>query len=79
MIFLLSVGDVDLSSPFELYVNLYVLNEVNVGAISCHEGRDSHSARFNHLSRWLWHSSIQATPIYLELVPNPAVSLAAAR
>ena len=37
-----------------------------------HEGRDSHSARFNYLSLWLGHSSIQATLIYLELVPNRA-------
>ena len=31
----------------------------------------------NFLSRWLGHSSIQTTLIYLELVPDPAGSLAA--
>ena len=31
----------------------------------------------NYLSRWLGHSSIQTTLIYLELVPDPSVSLAA--
>ena len=31
----------------------------------------------NYLSRWLGHSSIQTTLIYLELVPDPAGSLAA--
>ena len=30
----------------------------------------------NYHSRWLGHSSIQATLIYLELVPDPAGSLA---
>ena len=30
----------------------------------------------NYLSRWLGHSSIQTTLIYLELVPDPAGSLA---
>ena len=30
----------------------------------------------NFLSRWLGHSSIQATLIYLELVPDPTGSLA---
>ena len=30
----------------------------------------------NYLSRWLGHSSIQTTLIYLELVPNPTGSLA---
>ena len=30
----------------------------------------------NHLSRWLGHSSIQTTLIYLELVPYPAGSVA---
>ena len=28
----------------------------------------------NYLSRWLGHSSIQTTLIYLELVPNPTVN-----
>ena len=31
---------------------------------------------FNYLSRWLGHSSIQMTLIYLELVPDPTGSLA---
>ena len=29
----------------------------------------------NYLSRWLGHSSIQTTLIYLELVPDPSGSL----
>ena len=45
------------------------------GRYRCHEGRDSHPARFNYLSLWLGHSSIQATLIYQELVPNRAGSL----
>ena len=32
--------------------------------------------RINYLSRWLGHSSIQTTLIYLELVPDPTGSLA---
>ena len=32
----------------------------------------------NYLSRWLGHSSIQMTLIYLELVPDPSGSLAMA-
>ena len=28
----------------------------------------------NFLSRWLGHTSIQTTPIYLELVPDPSGS-----
>ena len=31
----------------------------------------------NYLSRWLGHSSIHTTLIYLELVPDPMGSLAA--
>ena len=31
--------------------------------------------QINYLSRWLGHSSIQTTLIYLELVPNPSGSL----
>ena len=31
--------------------------------------------QFNYLSRWLGHSSIQTTLIYLELVPDPSGSL----
>ena len=30
----------------------------------------------NYLSRWLGHSSIQTTLIYLELLPDPTGSLA---
>ena len=33
--------------------------------------------RINYLSRWLGHSSIQTTLIYLELVPDPTGSLKA--
>ncbi len=36
-----------------------------------------HGVPINYLSRWLGHSSIQTTLIYLELVPDPAGSLAA--
>ena len=35
------------------------------------------SIPINYLSRWLGHSSIQTTLIYLELVPDPTGSLAA--
>ena len=35
-----------------------------------------HGIPINYLSRWLGHSSIQTTLIYLELVPDPAGSLA---
>ena len=31
----------------------------------------------NYLSRWIGHSKIEATLIYLVLVPDPAGSLAA--
>ena len=31
----------------------------------------------NYLSRWLGHASIATTLVYLELVPDPAGSLAA--
>ena len=31
--------------------------------------------QINYLSRWLGHSSIQTTIIYLELVPDPSGSL----
>ena len=33
----------------------------------------------NYLSRWLGHSSIQTTLIYLELVPDPTGNLAMIR
>ena len=35
-----------------------------------------HGVLINYLSRWLGHSSIQTTLIYLELVPDPTGSLA---
>ena len=35
-----------------------------------------HGIPINYLSRWLGHSSIQTTLIYLELVPDPEGSLA---
>ena len=35
-----------------------------------------HGIPINHLSRWLGHASITPTLIYLELVPDPAGSLA---
>ena len=51
--------------------------------ISCHTLRHSyarhllvHGIPINYLSRWLGHSSIQTTLIYLELVPDPTGSLA---
>ena len=34
------------------------------------------SISINYLSRWLRHSSIRTTLIYLELVPDPTGSLA---
>ena len=34
-----------------------------------------HGIPINYLSRWLGHSSIQTTLIYLELVPDPTGSL----
>ena len=37
-----------------------------------------HGVPINYLSRWLGHSSIQTTLIYLELVPDPTGSLAVA-
>ena len=36
-----------------------------------------HGVPINYLSRWLGHSSIQTTLIYLELVPDPTGSLTA--
>ena len=36
-----------------------------------------HGIPINYLSRWLGHSSIQTTLIYLDLVPDPTGSLAA--
>ena len=36
-----------------------------------------HGVPINYLSRWLGHSSIQTTLIYLELVPDPTGNLAA--
>lgn len=36
-----------------------------------------HGTPINHLSRWLGHASIAPTLVYLELIPDPAGSLAA--
>ena len=36
-----------------------------------------HGVPINYLSRWLGHSSIQTTLIYLKLVPDPTRSVAA--
>ena len=60
-----------------------------LGAISLGKQVSSHTLRhsyarhllmngipINYLSRWLGHSSIQTTLIYLELVPDPTGSLA---
>ena len=51
--------------------------------IGTHTFRHSHARHLlmngipiNYLSRWLGHSSIQTTLIYLELVPDPTGSLA---
>jgi hypothetical protein len=35
-----------------------------------------HGIPINHLSRWLGHASITPALVYLELVPDPAGSLA---
>ena len=52
--------------------------------VSTHTLRYSYARRLlmngipiNYLSRWLGHSSIQTTLIYLELMPDPTGSLAA--
>ena len=63
---------------------------VEAGAIPAGRRISSHTLRhsyarhllvngipINYLSRWLGHSSIQTTLIYLELVPDPTGSLAA--
>ena len=63
---------------------------VEAGTISAGRRISSHTLRhsyarhllvngipINYLSRWLGHSSIQTTLIYLELVPDPTGSLAA--
>ena len=42
---------------------------------SCARHLLMHGIPINHLSRWLGHSSIQTTLIYLELVPDPTSSL----
>ena len=44
---------------------------------SCARHLLMHGIPINYLSRWLGHSSIQTTLIYLELVPDPTGSLAA--
>ena len=64
---------------------------VEAGAIPAGRRISSHTLRYsyvrhllvngipiNYLGRWLGRSSIQTTLIYLELVPNPTGSLAAA-
>ena len=43
---------------------------------SCPRHLLMHGIPINYLSRWLGHSSIQTTLIYLELVPDPTGSLA---
>ena len=43
---------------------------------SCARHLLMHGIPINYLSRWLGHSSIQTTLIYLELVPDPTGSLA---
>ena len=44
---------------------------------SCARHMLMHGIPINYLSRWLGHSSLQTTLIYLELVPDPTGSLAA--
>ena len=43
---------------------------------SCARHLLMHGILINYLSRWLGHSSIQTTVVYLELVPDPTDSLA---
>ena len=61
-----------------------VLGAISLGRhISNHTLRHSYAwhllmrgVAINYLSRWLGHSSIQTTLIYLELVPDPTANLA---
>ena len=71
------------------WVQAAVKRAEELGAISLGKQVSSHTLRhsyarhllmngisINYLSRWLGHSSIQTTLIYLELVPDPTGSLA---
>ena len=72
------------------WVKTAVKRAEELGAISTGKHISTHTLRhsyarhllmngipINYLSRWLGHSSIQTTLIYLELVPDPTGSLAA--
>ena len=72
------------------WVKTAVRRAEELGAISTGKRISTHTLRhsyarhllmngipINYLSRWLGHSSIQTTLIYLELVPDPTGSLAA--
>ena len=72
------------------WVQAAVKRAEELGAISLGKRIGTHTLRhsyarhllmngipINYLSRWLGHSSIQTTLIYLELVPDPSGSLAA--
>ena len=72
------------------WVKTAVKRAEELGAISSGKHISTHTLRhsyarhllmngipINYLSRWLGHSSIQTTLIYLELVPDPTGSLAA--
>ena len=71
------------------WVKAAVKRAEELGAISSGKQVSTHTLRhsyarhllmngipINYLSRWLGHSSIQTTLIYLELVPDPTGSLA---
>ena len=71
------------------WVKTAVKRAEELGAISSGKRVSTHTLRhsyarhllmngipINYLSRWLGHSSIQTTLIYLELVPDPTGSLA---
>ena len=71
------------------WVKAAVKRAEELGAISSGKHISTHTLRhsyarhllmngipINYLSRWLGHSSIQTTLIYLELVPDPTGSLA---
>ena len=71
------------------WVQAAVKRAEELGAISSGKHISTHTLRhsyarhllmngipINYLSRWLGHSSIQTTLIYLELVPDPTGSLA---
>ena len=77
-------------STADRWIQAAKVKEEEVGAIlvgrriSSHNLRHSHARHLlvngipiNYLSRWLGHSSILTTLIYLELVPDPTGSLAA--